>query len=264
MWNKVAILIALVLGVLAVIMVKKYIQSEHDKLYADMILVCVAKSDILEGEAITTDHIGFQRMPFRYKPKPAYFWKDREQILGLTVKQKISAQEHFLDSMFETSEGAKTKVNIVNVPISYRALAIKMSGTEGVAGLCTPGDHIDIVATLSTEEIDPDDILAEPKTVKYTMTVLPNVTIAALDKFTGKTGEKPPDNYAAATFYLTPLECEVLVHLQKGTQKAEFTYLLRNPNEVYEPEAGDPRRVTDDRLEQQIKEMIRFHGQVGD
>jgi hypothetical protein len=68
---------------------------------ADHVLVCIAKSDILEGEKISTDHIGFRSIPIKYKSRYEYFWKDREQLLGSIVTVKILAGTHFIDFHFQ-------------------------------------------------------------------------------------------------------------------------------------------------------------------
>lgn len=256
MWNKLAILVAIVLGFLSVFLVRNYIQKIKDAEIADQVLVCVAKSDIAEGIKINTDHIAYRPMPLKYKPSDSYFWKDRAELLGLISTTKIKARDYFMGNMFTKAEQAGG-TSILNIKLGYRAMSLPMSGDAGVSGLCRPGDKVDMVGTFQMEEVDPDNVLSTPTPKTWTMTILPNVQIMALDQNTGKFGEEATNSYGSATFMLTPLECEVLTYMvSKGTK---FTYLLRNPSEPDAEVANEPRKITEERIEQQLKDMLRFH-----
>ncbi|MEK7482832.1 MAG: Flp pilus assembly protein CpaB [Planctomycetota bacterium] len=257
MWNKLAILVALVLGVLSVIMVRNYIENERNKVKGTLILVCVAQTDIAENTKINTDHIGYREMPLQYKPSNAFFWKDRASVLGLMTTAKIKARDYFMDNMFIKAE-ASTTLSPLKVPQGLRAMSLQMNGLSGVSGLCRPGDHVDVIATFGVQDVDQDNVLANQTMKTITMTILPNVLIAALDQNTGKFGEEFKGNYGSATFYFTPFECEVLTFFMEA-KRAKLNYVLRAANEPDVSIPAEPNRVTEERSEQQLKEMLRQH-----
>lgn len=257
MWNKLAILVALVLGVLSVYMVKGYIDKQKAELTRNLILVCVAQSDIPENTKINADHIAYREMPLQYKPSNAYFWKDRSSIFGLVTTTKIKARDYFMDNMFTKVETGN-KLSPLTVPQGLRAMSLQMNGLSGVSGLCRPGDRVDIIATFGVQDTDQDNVLANQTMKTITMTILPNVLIAALDQNTGKFGEEFKGNYGSATFYFTPFECEVLTFFMEA-KRAKLTFVLRAPNEPDAAIPAEPNRVTEERSEQQLKEMLRQH-----
>jgi hypothetical protein len=75
-----------------------YIESEHDICTVTTVLVSAAKSNICQGEILTLENVGFQRIPPHHISSKIWFWKDRNHLLGRIALVPISPQEFFTES----------------------------------------------------------------------------------------------------------------------------------------------------------------------
>ncbi len=245
MTNKLALLVAVILGGLSVLGIKLYVDKIEEQYRRDerKLPYLVAAHDVGEGEILTQDDIAIQQ--FNSEVIDAALRNthikesDRQSILGRRTRGPIREGQILQTHHFHT-QGPGDELKFAK---DQRAVTIPVSRTAGVAGMLKPGDYIDIVVTMDL--IDP-----QGNTLQVTRTLFKNVMILATD-----TNTSPYDTasrgYSTLTLRLRPEECNKLLHcINKG---AVVHCLL--VQEGTSPTAGFDTVVTDTLYEEVAPEI---------
>lgn len=233
--NKLALVIAVVLGLIAVYGMHTYINKVEKKAQEvnRTVAVAVAKTYIRAGTiiqpsmikpegkeisetAVTADHVPIS---------------DQSRLLvGQIINRSVEADEPILISY------VRQPVEKLDVRLEpgERAIALRVDSITGVAGNLAPGARVDIVGTFPLSPSSPTaqrNASATGAVSNNTMLLLANVKLIAVDTrvrdedYTAITGNRAR-SYSSVTIAVTPQEMTTLVYAQ---QLGTLTLALRPP-----------------------------------
>jgi pilus assembly protein CpaB len=240
MRTKLALLAALVLGFLAAIGVRSYVEQKETEFKgrAKRVAIAVARENLNVGDELRETSLKRLEVETGAVTDMHILYDQRQTWLGRKLARKVKADNAVMKDYFIAPE--TSRVDTRKVDIGMRAITIGTDQIAGVAGLITPGSRVDIVGTFRIPGRGPDSAT----TVK-TMVVVTNVEVIAVDNRTDLTipirgvGRRAQmaRGYSSVTLHVTPLEASVLIFAQ-GAGKLSFA--LRNVAEGY-----DPREIQD-------------------
>jgi pilus assembly protein CpaB len=212
MKQKIVLIIAVGMGILAYVLTYVYLKNEHDAIYEDATRVSIlaAKQDLPAGTVLSSQNIKTTEV-FEAGLSRQVFQADRMRfVLGKTLRYPLRNDSpidwvHVGANLDELSGLAPT------IRSGMRAISIPVSGESAVSGLVRPNDNVDILGTFSfLDEANP----GEMETV--TFTVLQDVTVLATGQETARAELEISDSsrrrgsYNTVTIAVFPEEAELL------------------------------------------------------
>lgn len=246
MTNKLALAVAVILGILSILGIKAYVEriQLEGSYKVEKINVMVAARNIDEGQTFTEDDIEIQQFPREFLE--AAFrnsWikeTERSAIVGGRTKAKIK-----LGQVLQTIHFYEQKQkNDLQFTKSERAVTIPIDPIGGLSGMLRPGSNVDLIVSLNLK--DPTG-----QGIDVTRTLFKNVRIIATDGNTDPFG-LGGGVYASLTFALPPGDCNKLVWCVNNG--ATFHCLLTQPG-TPETKGFDP--VVSDQLYREIAPELR-------
>ncbi len=263
--RKLALFVAVVMGILAVFLVNMYIKDVKRSALQGMeaIKVLVAANDLQKGTVLTPENVAFREYPKKYVAERAITYDVADFVLGSKLKVNIEKGKPIFWSDIITKAEIDAGLAAKLESGTY-AMTIPVNQISGVAGLLNPGMRVDILFTtdsgcirrmdqninipqLSAANIATQDvnaiksaIIAPPKPIssmdsekkKVTFVLLQNVLIVATG--TRRIGIPPSTTqgdvtYNNVTLMLKPKEAQILSYcLNEG----QITLALRKTGET--------------------------------
>lgn len=228
----VAFVVAIVLGVVAVIGIGSYAKSLKRQYEQEhkMVNVALARRSIKQGEALSRDMVGYDQRPAEMLSGLSITSLALPSYLDREVNRNIDRGTQILVSDFARREPERPATVLQE---GMRAVSISVNPTSGVAGLLSPGDSVDILATMTV----PGGAGAGRAGTAKTWVVLSDVTVLAVDERTSGLLAGPVAyaaarrGYSTLTLAVTPEEALILVYLQ---EHATLIFALRPRLEVGE------------------------------
>jgi pilus assembly protein CpaB len=212
--NNRASLIALVVGVFAGILCFFLLfqkTSEIDK-KTTPIEVLVAARYIPAGSVLTAEMVVKQSIPESYVSPSAV--QNINEVSNLLTLVPISAGEQVLSNKFGSSDNSLA----FNLNNGLRAYTLEVNETSGVGNLLHPGNHVDVIAKITTNKR------------QITSFVFQDIEILATGQKLEQSEQKNSDvseAYDTVTLALTPDQAETLMYLDGQP----IRLLLRAPND---------------------------------
>lgn len=227
-------------------------QEEATPVQIEASYVLVAQSDIPMGALLTASHMRWQAWPNENLPD-FYFVRrqagtpdpvDDPDLIGAVVRRGITAGEPITKG--RTIKSGKRGFLAAVLRPGYRAMAIQVDATSGIAGLVFPGDRVDFILTHSVKRGGVNRKVSE--------TVLTNVRILAIDQTTDDQAGQPRVG-KNATVELTPKQAEMLAVIKElgrislslrslAKDEAEFKKLVTSDEPLAEAEPARGRSYT--------------------
>jgi len=226
----VAFVVAILLGIVAVIGVLSYVRRQQRELREQYreVQVAVARRSINEGEVLTRDMVGYKTKLADSLTGLDIVPLELDRYLGRRVNRNIDRGAPILVNYFTARE---PQLASRLMPEGMRAVSINVDGVSGVSGLINPGDSVDILATIAEGQGG----RMSASSIK-TRLILSDVTVLAVDDRISRSpsvyyGEQRPyrRTYSTLTLAVTPLEAQILVYLR---EQAKLTFVLRPSDEV--------------------------------
>lgn len=252
MTNKLALVVAVVLGVLSIVLIRRYVQNLEDKYRFDLIPVpaLVAARDIAPGTQLTENDIMTAEFPTRFLDQALKDSRIPIESKGTIVNARTVAsikegqvfqRYHFPDlTPGGTQRSLKGKFGR-----EYRAITIPMDMIRGVAGMLRPGDYVDIHGTITFSDTSGNSITT-------TRTILKKALILAVDDKLSAEEVRPGSTYSSLTLRLTPKDCNRLLYcisksggtglhctFVQETSQEEAGWDVIVPDELYEEIRGE-------------------------
>lgn len=162
--------------------------------------VVVAKANIAERKIVTPDLVVLRQVPVTaIHPAAARRIED--------VSNRVAVVALFADEQVLLSKLAPAGVNVglsFVIPKDKRAMTLANNEITGVAGFIFPGDRVDIVATVSVNDVNISKIALQDILV-----------LAVAQKVDQRPGEEPRVT-SSVTFALSPEETEALAQLDSS------------------------------------------------
>ncbi len=231
MKQKMVLILAVGMGILAFVLTHLYLKAELNKLTAGLrkVPVVVAREDLRIGTVLDSSNTAALEV-FENGLSPRVFkLEDRNRAMGRSLNFPVKKGEpimwHHLGVKSLTELGGLADL----VPSGMRAMSIPVSTETAVSGLIRPNDRVDILGTFSfIDQANPEEM----ETV--TFTVLQDVTVLATGQETARveleiSSTRRRGSYNTVTISVFPEEAELLAFAMnvKGT----LTLTLRDPED---------------------------------
>lgn len=242
--TKVAVVAAILVGLFALIAVRKYVASKTEVAPVAQATILAVTQEIREGaeigaEMLTVKEIPFEALsnihitlPSRTDPAFAKAFEDaKAKIVGRRVKRIVAADT----PIFWIDVDTAPKVPFADlIGDGNRAVTMPVDSLSSACGFIRPGSRVDVVLTAAASKLglligNQQNNLGDGV---VTYVILQNVPVVATDRLYDLQGE--PDGYGTITMNL-PLKAALMM-VQARTM-GQITYLLRNVRDtVTEPD----------------------------
>lgn len=255
MRTKLALLAAVVLGFLAAIGVRHYVEQKEAELKgtARRANIAVAREDIGRGvilrehmiKPVEVEEIAIGAMNILYD--------QRRPWVGQTLAARVKAGEPLMKTHFIGGPGPGGEFEAPlprRIEPGWRAITLSADQISGVAGLIVPGSRVDILGTFREQAGGPNVAAAIVTTV-----IARNVEVLAVDNRTdlslpARAGGRSPTSdrgYSSVTLHVTALEASLLTFAQGA---GKITFSLRRTDDVVGKDA------VPDITQPQLREII--------
>jgi pilus assembly protein CpaB len=212
--NQRASIVALIIGLLAgllsfFLLFQK--TSEIDK-KTTPIEVLIASRYIPAGSVLTLDMVQKKSIPESYVSPSAV--QNIKEVSNLLTLVPISAGEQILSNKFGSSGNSLA----FNLNDGLRAYTLEVSETSGVGDLIHPGNHVDVIAKITSNKH------------QITTFVFQDIEVLATGQKLAQNDQKntqTAESYSTVTLALTPDQAETLMYLDGQPLRL----LLRAPND---------------------------------
>jgi pilus assembly protein CpaB len=218
MKNKKVLLIAVVMGLFAVIltfMLIRSLKSEY-RSGAQMTEVLVARGDIAEGTLLKEYNVDVIKVPAAYKQPKAL--DSVSQIINESYATAVPImQNEQIVSTKLLTPGKDTGLAII-VPENKRAISVNVDAASGVAELIKPGNYVDVICTID-EQDKSVTILQNILVLAWKQNIL-GASAAKVQAVTNIADMSTPteDMVPTVTLAVSPYEAQaVALALEKGT-----------------------------------------------
>lgn len=223
MVNKKPLIIAGIMGIIAVALVFSYLKKVEQANVASEIeygKVVVAQSQIPVRTKVKEPMLDEIIVPLDAIHKDAVLEVD--EILGKVTNQVIFEGEQILSAKFEDAANLRELAFIIDE--GMRGVSVGVSDIKGLGGNVKPGDHVDVVGVFQSSITGVDS----------SFTILTDVQVKAVGKSLGPEDEDETGKGSARTVTLqvTPQQAEQLI---LSDEKGSLRLTLRHPDEIYTP-----------------------------
>lgn len=206
--NKLALLVAIVLGVLSIVGIQMYIQKIKTQAIRDQELVdvYVATRDIDPGETIEEKDFKVTQMPasFVNRLQQSHVRAKKLLINSKTVEPIIRSQIIQNYHVYAKRAGGAD----LKFENNWRAITIKVSATSGVAGMIRPGSYVDVMGAFEVQGLE----LGGVKVAQLTTVLMRKVRVLACDTETDPNSQRRLYAYRTITLRVAPSDATKVVH----------------------------------------------------
>lgn len=232
MKNKLALIVAVVLGLIAMYGFLNY-WSAREKKYKEefkTVNVVAAAQRIKAGTDMRPGMMSLTAIPASAVTPDHVVEGDETRLLGQTIIRSVERGEPLLNSYFRRPV-EKLRDRLAH---GERALTLRVDSITGVGGNLVPGSRVDMIGTFPAGPVPGSAARAAPgpavNASDQSMALLSNVTVLAVDtrtretEYLAATGGARGQSYATVTLAVTPEEAVLLVFAQ---QYGSLTLALR-------------------------------------
>jgi len=215
-----ALLFAVVAGVLAFVALSRTSGNKNEAAAADTKTVVVAARDIAARTELKSDMLKTANVPVDSVLSSTY--SDPSALVGQTTRYPLVENEQVTSLKIGITDNIKDQGLSSVLPAGMRAFSVKVSEETGVGGMILPGDLVDVIAILKANTVGVDkavtivqgvEVLAVAQNAQEP--IPPSADLTATPAPSGTLGERPSDvkpNPGARTVTLavTPEQAQLL------------------------------------------------------
>lgn len=207
----VVLLVAVVAGVVAVVLVNRYVAQQEGALGGAKVVVAVKDLDL--GTRLTADMMQAVDWPKSSVPEGAADSVDK--LTTRVVKSNIQRGEPILESRLAPVGATGGLASVIEE--GKRAMTVKVNEVIGVAGFALPGNYVDIL-------VNTEDEKSRDPAKQVSKIVLERVLVLAVAQEANPDQTKPKV-VSAVTLQVTPEEAE---KIDLARSVGSLTLVLRN------------------------------------
>lgn len=239
MQNKIALLVAVLLGLVALAGIHSYVKKKELELRGDAntVTVLVARDDLSVHDELTEDMVETKAVPEDYLPVEHIKQSELHVFLGQELQEPVKAGQYLMTTYF--SLGRERSTVEARITPGKRAMTVRVDDVTGLSGLLRPGCYVDVIGTFDVElKYLEGGETRNTETVTQTLTLLRRKPILAVGSNLrmAESGDNPyadpADLYASVTLEVTPEEAQTLSFAQS---KGHLSLVLRNKDDMTEP-----------------------------
>ncbi|HEV3145757.1 MAG TPA: Flp pilus assembly protein CpaB [Gemmataceae bacterium] len=211
--NMILLALAVGFGLVAAFLTAKLGASNK----VEMVPVLVAAKNLNQGDKLEKPEELFVRKPFPKESVPPEFVDDLSLLKGKTLQRTIHAGTHVTQDDITPDTGIALPID-PKTGDRFKAMAIKASVENAVAGLIKPGSHVDIITV---------ERLPSGKTTSTLL--LQNVLVVAMNDETTRK-EQPGTIKSLTTVTVAVKQSEGLM-LGLACKRGDIYLMLRDPGD---------------------------------
>ncbi len=220
MKNFIPLVLAVLLGLAAVLAVGRLLKDRNQAKEKTTLVVAVAR-DISAGDVLTADSLMKKEVPVSARPAQAIFWSRAEQVIGQKAMRSITQGDYVL-----LSDVGLTRSMGDIVGVGEWAISINCSDNRG---LIQPGDEVAVIGTFkikSKVKSADQSVMANEISKEATMVLFPRVRV--LDVGAMASSRSGGESTGEIILALPPQQAQVLV---AAARKAVLSLALRRPGD---------------------------------
>ncbi len=204
-------------GVIASFAVSRYLENQARTLEqrkapsADLITMVVAATEIPLATSIERQHLKVVHVPPEASPRSAF--PSVEDVIGRVTQMNILEEEPILEGKL-VSTGFGGGLQSV-IPEGKRAITVRANDVIGVAGFLSPGDYVDVIATM----------MERSQGSLITKTVLQKIKVLSVGQQMEPSSDGKSRAVSTVTLLVTPDEAERLV---AATSQGQIQLVMRS------------------------------------
>jgi Flp pilus assembly protein CpaB len=247
MKNFIPLILAVLLGLAAVLAVGRLLQSRKQAAEKTTTVVAVAR-DVTANAVLTADSIMEKKVPFSARPAQAIPWTRSEMVVGQKALRAISQGDYVLLSDVGLS---RSMADIVGEGEWAVSLTVPPGG---IARIVQPGDEVAVIATLKIKsKVKTADLSAAPEEVAREATLVLFPRVRVLDVGTLSSGGEA--TAGELILALPPQQAQVLIAAQA---EARLTLALRRPGDDAAVNRIDTGMVNDETFDKLLGGLVPF------
>lgn len=211
-------IVALIFAIMTGIAVYSFAGALAESTKREYTEVVVTTVDIPERTILTAEMLAMKSLPTEAVSNNAI--KSIDQAVGLFTESIMETGE-VLSSKKLYAQGEKSTGMKYLIPEGKRAFTVSVDPVSGVGGFILPGDHVDILATMTKEE----NSGIEAKLVLTSMIVLQNIEVLAAGSNITVAVNGVNVEYSTITLAVTPQDA---VKLNLVTVSGQLRLILRS------------------------------------
>lgn len=229
--NLIILLVAVVVGGLAVLMVRQWVATHeiaHVAIAEPSETIVVATAPLAYGAQITADDVAEISWPAKSLPEGAFSTVQDLLKDGRRVALSPFVRNEPIISSKVSAPNQRASLSTVIEP-GKRAVTVAVDDVRGVAGFVFPGDFVDVVLTRTNSNDGPQN---------YSEVILQHVKVLAIDQIAGDRQDRP----TVARAVTVELTSEQALKVTLAANIGRLSLILRQSTE--EATAPD-QRITD-------------------
>ncbi len=267
MSRNLALLIAVILGLLAVFLVYKYVQKMHADVYQgmNMVTVLVAADNLEEGTTLTAQNVAFRQYPAKYVATRAITPDAAPSTVGALAKYNLEKGKPILWSDLEMADVAEVGMAEMLQP-GMTTFVMPVTDETGVAGALRASQRVDVLYTFDMAQFQNPSQSADVSSAPTDVAALKDYVLKAMARESSSpndatavlfqnvlvlgTGSADSDSsgvgadttqatYDTVTLMVTPEQARMLTFCQ---DHGKMSLLLRRAGDVQEEQ--NPGLVT--------------------
>lgn len=253
MKNKIPLIMAALLGVVALIVIRNYVKGVENESQARLkgAPVVTARRDIPAGAEVSLELVCPKDVPTQFIPAQAVQGSTEvKQIIGRKTAVPIRAGQIVLWSDLEAERRGGFSALI---PEGEHAFAVEI--VRGIQEeLIQPNDHIDIVASFALPKSSLTNLNARPGAEMVNVVLLQNITVLAIGSSFGGGQRATGEGSNRLTLAVTLGEAQLLMF---AAEHGDLGAVLRADGSVGVKPRNDLPRITFDTIEDIIGDLAR-------
>ncbi|MFZ5631238.1 MAG: Flp pilus assembly protein CpaB [Bacillota bacterium] len=191
----------------------KYMEKTY-KSSENFAKVAVAKVRIPARQVIGEQMVEIKEIPANYAG-PSVIGK-KEEVVGKVARGEIYPGEQIIKDKVAAPQDPGEGLAMIVEP-GRRAITVAVNDVTGVAGLLKPGDHVDILGTVSVN-----------KDTAITSLIVQNIKVLAVNKAMAAGADAKQPQTGTLTLSVDPVEAQ---QLTLATERGSIRVLLRTPSD---------------------------------
>lgn len=208
------LVVGLVVGVLAIKLTFDYVRKAKGTTSGgDSVTVVRARAPIPMAVEVTSEMI--ETVPVPRTLVPVDCFRKKEDVLGRVTSVMIPKDMVVAGSLLApkgTAPGIEARI-----PAGYRAVAVKIDESSGVAFFVKPGSKVDVVAVMTIQKDRGQETISK--------TILSDIEVGAVGTELAKTGDKGSVTSKSVTLLVRP---EDVPKLHLASSRGKILLAMRN------------------------------------
>lgn len=211
MTNKLALVVAIALGVLSILGIRSYVANLETevRISGEKTPFLVFRDDIQAGRVLNADDVvrkDFQTLAITEALRGSEITESKLQAyIGRRLRSSVKAGQILTQDYFDGATRAESPTKKLDP--ADRLVSIPVDNVSSVSGLIRPGDFIDVVSTMPVAD------RASRGPASATFTVLQNVPVVATGSTTDPAGVGRGETFATITVSVSGKDVNKVVYL---------------------------------------------------